>query len=180
MLLSAIIRPSTSDFIRSRSCFLFETNSDVHRKQPTALAVTVQEESLKSFFLLSCQCRKLKKKRKKKRAKTSRNSWSCFGNSEQQKKRKYGCVSHPVFSILTVDLDCSTLCTWANVRWAFDSRRAAGHGSHFLMLECFLSLGKFVSPYNSWPTLTFERSAQMPDESVHDRPPGVWTAKPMF
>lgn len=177
MLLSAIIHPSTSDFIRSRICFLFETSSDVHRKQPTALAVTVQEESLKSFFLPSCQWRKFKKK---KWAKTSCNSWSCFGNSEQRKKKKYGCVSPRVFSILTVALDCSTLCTWANVRRAFDSRRAAGHVSHFLMLECFLSLGKFVSPYNSRPTLTFERSAQMPDESVHDRTPGVWTAKPMF
>lgn len=62
MLLSAIIHPSTSDFIRSRICFLFETSSDVHRKQPTALAVTVQEESLKSFFLPSCQWRKFKKK----------------------------------------------------------------------------------------------------------------------
>lgn len=40
------------------------------------------------------------------------------------------------------------------------------------MFECFLSLGEFVSPYNSRPTLTFERSAQMPDESVHDRTAG--------
>lgn len=53
------IHPSASHFNRSRICFLFETNWDAQRKQLTALAVTVQEESLKSFFLSSCQCRKL-------------------------------------------------------------------------------------------------------------------------
>lgn len=48
------------------------------------------------------------------------------------------------------------------------------------MFECFLSLGKFVSRYNIWKTLTFERSTQMPDERIHDRTLGARKAKWIF
>lgn len=100
--------------------------------------------------------------------------WQFGAFHKKNPKKNKTAARLPAFSsILTVALDGWMSCTRPGVRRAFDLRRAAvGHLSHFRMFECFLSCGDFVSRYNSRPTLTFERSAQMPDESGHDRTPG--------